>query len=134
METGREAFQRVVERFGPRAAFPRTQTANCMSEEEVVAFLNAEDGRRVLLFRFTDGTEVELSDPSVQVTEDGKRECIATVVREVPRVDAAAGSELCFGLGEVADVRLGRAAQKLDQYAARKVGHSEGGLFYADRA
>ena len=27
----------------------------------------------------------------------------------------------------------GRAAQKLDQYAARKVGHSEGGSFYAVR-
>lgn len=106
LETGREAFQRVVERFGPKAAFPQTQAVNYMSEEEVVAFLNAEDGRRVFLFRFTDGTEVELSDPAVRVTEDGKRECIATVVREVPGVDAAAGSGLCFGLGEVADVRL----------------------------
>ena len=34
-----------------------------MSEEEVVAFLNAEDARRVFLFRFIDGTEVEVSDP-----------------------------------------------------------------------
>ena len=77
-----------------------------MSEEEVVAFLGAADARRVFLFRFTDGTEVELSDPSVRVIEDGKRECIATVVREAPDIKAAAGSELCFALGEVADVRL----------------------------
>jgi len=106
METGREAFQRVVERFGPRAAFPQPQAVNHMSEEEVVAFLNAEDGRRVFLFRFTDGSEIELSELSVRINEDGKRECIATVVREVPGIDVAAGSGLCFGLGEVADVQL----------------------------
>ena len=34
-----------------------------MSEEEVVAFLNAEDTRRVFLLRFTDGTELEVTDP-----------------------------------------------------------------------
>jgi hypothetical protein len=68
--------------------------------------LNAEDARGVFLFRFTDGTEVELSDPWVRVIEDGKRECIATVVREAPGVNATAGSGLCFALGEVADVRL----------------------------
>jgi hypothetical protein len=77
-----------------------------MSEDEVVAFLSAEDSRGVFLVRFTDGTEVELSDPWVRVIEDGKRECIATVVREAPGIKAAAGSELCFALGEVADVRL----------------------------
>ena len=77
-----------------------------MSEEEVVAFLDAEDARRVFLFRFTNGTEVELSDPSVRFIENGKRECIATVVRGTPGVKAAAGSELCFALGEVVDVRL----------------------------
>jgi hypothetical protein len=76
-----------------------------MSEEEVVAFLNAQDARRVFLFRFTGGTEVEVSDPWVRVI-DGKRECVATVVREAPGVEAAAGAELCFALGEVADVRL----------------------------
>lgn len=83
-----------------------TQAFTNMSEEEVVAFLNAEDTRRVFLFTFTDGRYVELSDPWVRVSEDGKRECIATVVREAPGVNAAAGSELCFALGEVADVRL----------------------------
>jgi hypothetical protein len=77
-----------------------------MSEEEVVAFLNAEDARRVFLFRFIDGTEVEVSDPWVRVTEDGTRECIATVAREAPGVNAAAGSQLCFVLREVADVRV----------------------------
>ena len=77
-----------------------------MSEEEVLAFLNTEDARHVFLFRFTDGTEVELSDPWVRVIEDGKRECVATVVREASGVTAAADSELCFALGEVADVRL----------------------------
>jgi hypothetical protein len=106
METGREAFQRVVERFAATAAFRQTQAVNNMSEEEVVAFLNAEDPRSVFLFRFTDGTEIELSDPWVRVIEGVKRECIATVVREGPGVRAAAGSELCFALGEVADVRL----------------------------
>jgi hypothetical protein len=77
-----------------------------MLEEEVVAFLNAEDTRRVFLFRFTDGTEIELTDPWVRAVEDGTRECVATVVREAPAVNAAAGSELCFPLTEVADVRL----------------------------
>ena len=77
-----------------------------MSEEEVVAFLSAEDARRVFLFRFTDGTEIELSDPWVRVIGDGKRECVASVVREAPGVTAAAGSGICFALGEAADVRL----------------------------
>jgi hypothetical protein len=77
-----------------------------MSEEEVAAFLNAEDARGVFLFRFSDGTEVELSDPWVRVVEDGRRECIGTVVREAPSVKPAAGSALCFALGEVTDVRL----------------------------
>jgi hypothetical protein len=106
MEIGREAFHRVVERFDPTAAFRQTQAVDNMSEEEVVAFLNAEDPRGVFLFRFTDGTEIELSDPWVRVIEGVKRECIATVVREAPDIRAAAGSELCFALGEVADVRL----------------------------
>ncbi len=77
-----------------------------MSEEEVLAFLNAENARHVFLFRFTDGTEVELSDPCVRAIEDGKRECIATVVREAPGVRATAGSVLCFALAEVADVQV----------------------------
>jgi hypothetical protein len=84
----------------------QTQDVNNMSEEEVAAFLNAEDARRVFHVRFTDGTEIELSDPWVRVIEHGKRECIATVVREAPGIKAAAGSELCFALGEVADVPL----------------------------
>jgi hypothetical protein len=68
--------------------------------------LNAADARRVFVFRFTDGTQVKLSDPWVRVIEDGKRECIGTVVREASGVQAGTGSELCFALGEVADVRL----------------------------
>ena len=77
----------------------QTQVVKNMSEEEVAAFLNAEDARRVFLFRFADGTEIELSDLWVRVIEGGKRECIGTVVREVPWIKAAAGSELCFALG-----------------------------------
>jgi hypothetical protein len=77
-----------------------------MSQEEVLTFLNAADARDVFLFRFTDGTELELSGPWVRVIEDGKRECVATLVRVTPGLNAAAGSELCFALGEVADVRL----------------------------
>ena len=77
-----------------------------MVEDEVVAFLKAEHTRRVFLFRFTDGTEVELSDPWVRVVEDGKRECTATVVREAPGVKATAGEALSFTLEDVADVRL----------------------------
>jgi len=37
---------------------------------------------------------------------DGKRECIATVVREAAGVDVAAGGALCFALGEDAEVQL----------------------------
>jgi hypothetical protein len=77
-----------------------------MSEDEIVAVLSAADVRRVFLFRFTDGNEVELTDPCVRTIEDGKRECIATVVREAPGVEAASGSALCFALDEVAEVRL----------------------------
>ena len=77
-----------------------------MSEDEVAALLTAGDAGRVFLVRFADGTELELSDPSVRTIEGGTRECIATVVRETAGVDAAAGSALCFALGEVADVRL----------------------------
>jgi hypothetical protein len=87
-------------------AYEADKGSQRMSEDEVAAFLTAADARRVFLFRFTDGTEVELSDPLVRAIDGGKRECIATVVRETPGVDAAAGSSLWFALGEVAEVRL----------------------------
>jgi hypothetical protein len=77
-----------------------------MSEEEIVAFLSAQDAHRVFLFRFTDGTEIELSDPWVRAIEGGRHECTGTVVREARSLNAGAGSELCFALGEVAEVRL----------------------------
>ena len=77
-----------------------------MSEEEIVAFLRAEDPQKVFLFRFADGTEVELTDPLVGTDDDGRREVIATVVRESPAVKAPAGSALLFQLAEVAAVRL----------------------------
>jgi hypothetical protein len=57
------------------------------------------------IFRFTDGNEVELTDPRIRTIEGGKRECIATVVRESFGVEAAPGSALCFALDEVAEVR-----------------------------
>ena len=76
-----------------------------MSEDEIVAFLAAADARQVFVFRFTDGIEVELTDPIVRIIEGGKRECIATVVRKSFGVEAAAGSELSFLLDEVAEVR-----------------------------
>ena len=75
-----------------------------MSEDEIVAFLNAADARRVFLCRLTDGTEVEITDPWVRST-DGKRECIATVVREGAGVDVVAGDALCIALADVAEVR-----------------------------
>ena len=77
-----------------------------MSEDEIVAFLSAEDARGVFLFRFTDGSEIELTDPWVRTIVGGQRECVATVVREVPGVEATAGSALCFALHEVAEVRV----------------------------
>jgi hypothetical protein len=77
-----------------------------MSVDEVVAFLRAEDAQQVFLFRFADGTEIELTDPLVGPDDDGRRECIATVVRESPAAKVPAGSGLVFLLSEVADVRL----------------------------
>ena len=65
-----------------------------MSEDEVVALLSTADTRGVFLCRFTDGTEVEITDPWVR-RADGKSECIATVVREAAGVDAGAGESLC---------------------------------------
>jgi len=55
----------------------------------------------VFVFRFTDGNEVELTEPMVFTIECGKRECIATV-------EAAPGSALCIALDEVAEVRPSR--------------------------
>jgi hypothetical protein len=78
-----------------------------MSQDEIVAFLSAHDARSVFVFRFTDGTEMELTDPCVTIV-DGRYECIATVVREVPGVEAAAGSGLSFALHDVTEVRLSR--------------------------
>jgi hypothetical protein len=69
-----------------------------MSEDEIVAVLSAADKRAVFVFRFTDGNEVELTDPMVRTIEGGKRECIAAVVRESSGLEAAPGSALCFGL------------------------------------
>jgi len=45
----------------------------------------------VFVFRFTDGNEVELTEPMVRTIECGKRECIDTV-------EAAPGSALCVAL------------------------------------
>ena len=42
-----------------------------MSEDGIVAFLNGEDARHVFIVRFTDGTEVELSDPQVPLSRTG---------------------------------------------------------------
>ena len=77
-----------------------------MSEDEIVAFLRTADRRGVFLCRFTDGTELEITDPSVRNNPDGKLECIATLVREAGGVQVAAGGALCFELGEVAELQL----------------------------
>jgi hypothetical protein len=77
-----------------------------MSEEEIVAFLGTADGHAVFLCRFTDGTEVEITDPRVSTNQDGTRECIATLVREAAGVNVVAGGALRFALGEVAEVQL----------------------------
>lgn len=76
-----------------------------MSEDEFVAFLSTADTRDVFFCRFADGTEVEITDPQVS-TADGKSECIATMVREAAGVKVAAGEWLCFGLDQVAAVRV----------------------------
>lgn len=76
-----------------------------MSEDEVVAFLSTADTRGVFLCRFTDGTEVEITDPWVH-RADGKSECIATVVREAAGVDAGAGESLCVALAQIAELRV----------------------------
>jgi hypothetical protein len=77
-----------------------------MSTDEIVALLRAEDGRQVFLFTFTDGTELELTDPLVRTDDDGRCEIIATVVRESPAAKSPSGSALVCLLGEVAAVRL----------------------------
>jgi hypothetical protein len=77
-----------------------------MSEDEIVVFLRAADTRGVFLCRFTDGTELEITDPSVRNNPDGKFECIATLVREAGGVHVAAGRALCFELAEVAELKL----------------------------
>ena len=76
-----------------------------MSEDEIIAFLSTGDTGRIFLCRFTDGTEVEITDPWVRDLTDGQRECVATVVRETAGIDVAAGGALSFALGEIADVR-----------------------------
>ena len=75
-----------------------------MSTDEIVAFLRAEDGRQVFLFTFTDGTEIELTDPLVGTDDDGRCEIIATVVRESPAASPAGSGFVCL-LAEVAAVR-----------------------------
>ena len=76
-----------------------------MSEDEIVAFLRTADTRGVFLCRFTDGTEVEITDPWV-CRADGTSECIATVVREAAGVAAGAGEALCVALAEIAEVSV----------------------------
>ena len=75
-----------------------------MTQDEIVAFLNAADDRTVLICRFTDGTEVEIADPLVR-TSDGKSECIATVVRQADGIEVMAGQSLCVALDQVAEVK-----------------------------
>ena len=76
-----------------------------MSEDEIVAFLRTADVRSVFLCRFTDGIEVEITDPCVR-SVDAKSECIATVVREAPGIAVVGGESLCVALDQVAEVRL----------------------------
>jgi len=77
-----------------------------MSEDEIVAFLSTVDARGVFLCRFTDGTEVEITDACVS-RSDGKSECIATVVREGGgAVGATAGEAICVPLNQIAELRV----------------------------
>jgi len=77
-----------------------------MSENEIADILSVADKGQVFTLRFTDGTEAELMDFWVSVSESGTRECVATIVRSPAQSEASPGEAIRFALSEVADVQV----------------------------